>query len=104
MLPLDEQERYERAWTGRRHRLWAFVAVLLGLGWALRQSGDDLVAAGLCLAGMVAAIAWFYRFRCPRCGELFVTLRSAPRQMRAKTLRCQHCDLAVNEIPGGTTP
>ena len=100
MLPLDEQQRYEQAWRGRRTRLWLLLAALVALALGLRET-DDPVLGALCLAAMVAAIVWFYRFRCPRCGEVFVKWRRIFSQVRGKTLRCQHCDLAVNEIPGG---
>ena len=103
MLPLDEQQRYEEAWRGRRYRLWLLLAALVALALGVRETDDVFVgAAGL--AAMVAAIVWFYRFRCPRCGDLFVRWSTIFRQTRARTLACQHCDLAVNEIPGGTTP
>jgi predicted RNA-binding Zn-ribbon protein involved in translation (DUF1610 family) len=99
MLPLDEHDRYERAWKAWRHRLWALSAVLLGLAWALSESSDDILPATLCLAGIAAALFWFCRFPCPRCGELFVTWRSIAGQMRARQVRCRHCDLAAREIP-----
>ncbi len=99
MLPLDEQQRYEQAWRGRRYRLWALRAALVALAFGLRET-DDPVLGALCLAAMGAAIVWFYRFRCPRCGEVFVKWSTFIGQTRAKKLCCQHCDLAVNEIPG----
>ncbi len=99
MLPLDEQHRYEQAWRGRRWRLWGLLLALVILGLGLREIHDPILGA-VCLAGMVAAIVWFYRFRCPRCGEPFVKWRTIFSQVRAKALKCQHCDLSVNEIPG----
>ncbi len=102
MLPLDEQERYEQAWRGRRVRLWVLIAILLGLALGVRETGDVFVGAA-CLAAMGAAIVWFYRFRCPRCGEMFVKWSRIFSQVRGRTLRCQHCDLAVNEIPGDSS-
>ena len=99
MLPLDEQERYEQAWRARRWRIWAPLSALLILVLGLRETYDPLLRA-LCLAGMLAAIVWFYRFRCPRCGEVFVKWSRVFGQVHGRALRCQHCDLALNEIPG----
>lgn len=97
---MNEADRYKAAWRARRQRLGIFFVLAFALLGGLHETDSPLVGAA-CLAGIVALIWWLYRFRCPRCGEIFLrqwykfTCRT-----REGPLRCEHCGLALNEIPG----
>ncbi len=110
---MTERQRYEAAWAARRRRYGIYYALLLGLLAAIAgtlAAPDRLPVAPIgvivfCIAGMLGATHWLYRFRCPRCGKVFWSQwAQKPRIVESGPQACEHCGLKTNEIPGETQP
>ena len=106
---MTERQRYEAAWAARRRRYGIYYTLLLGLLAAIAgtlAAPERLPVAPIgvivfAIAGMLGATRWFYRFRCPRCGEVFWSQwAQKPRITESGPQACEHCGLKGDEIPG----
>jgi membrane protease YdiL (CAAX protease family) len=112
---MTEQERYRKAWRDRNIRFAVFLGGFVGfpfvfsltLGWFVSANYPlffrknmhlliDLYALFYFLF-VVVLVTWWYRFRCPRCGEIFLW-KSWTSLMKWPTA-CLHCRLPRNAIP-----
>ena len=81
------------------------LAVLVGvlLASALLEFASVPLAV-VCITGMLCATYWLYRFRCPRCGEIFFSRwADGYFALSRDPLRCEKCGLSVDEIPAAST-
>jgi hypothetical protein len=98
MAEPSETARYRAAWQDRRTRLRAVFAVLFAFA-VLFYAVPSVVVAG---AGIIAtlAAAWHYAsFRCPRCGDEFLSVPDAVSVRWPLRDSCRRCGLR-----GGAEP
>lgn len=82
MAETSETARYRAAWQDRRTRLRAVFAVLFAFA-VLFYAVPSAVVAGVGIIATLAA-AWHYAsFRCPRCGDEFLSVPNAVERAMA---------------------
>ncbi len=97
---MTDAERYRAAWRKRKLRTWALAAMIMALLIGLRLADGNLALSAACVAGIAAAVVWFYRFRCPRCDAPFVRNWVVDlMEATSRKSRCQKCGLELNQIP-----
>ena len=100
MPPPIEPERYQAAWKARQQRQWIYLLLLAALV-AVTMVAQTLLVVVASLTGMLCATYWFNQFRCPRCGKIFnPNWAREVGPFSGKLIRCSHCGLELDEIPG----
>jgi hypothetical protein len=88
MAETSETARYRAAWQDRQTRLRAVFAFAV-----LLYAVPSAVVAGVGIIATLAA-AWRYAsFRCPRCGDEFLSVPDAVRARWPLRGTCQRCGL-----------
>jgi len=100
-LAITEIARYRAAWRDLRLRRTLAAVLILGFIPAslflvrLGPPGGRYVQ-GIWLLSIIPAVLWLMRFRCPRCGELFLQ-RGRNRLLLSRT--CLSCGIRVGDLP-----
>jgi hypothetical protein len=94
---VTETDRYSKAWQDRRSRVFSLLAVIVILLASLRLWPHPLLIGG-CIAGAFVAAWRYYDFRCPRCGERFLSFQKDALGFLSRQ-RCHHCLLEKNTAP-----
>jgi hypothetical protein len=93
---VNPTDRYMKAWQDRRSRIFSVLAMIVIVVAVLQMWPSDLLVYG-CIAGGLLAIWRLYDFRCPRCGERFMTAADIPTFWSRR--HCQSCTLERDTVP-----
>lgn len=85
-----------KAWQDRRSRIFSVMAMIVIVIAVLKMWPTDLLVYG-CIAGGFLAVWRLYDFRCPRCGERFMTAADLPMFWSRRA--CQSCNLEKDTVP-----
>jgi predicted RNA-binding Zn-ribbon protein involved in translation (DUF1610 family) len=98
---MTEAERYRAAWKARRQRSTIRLLIMAAMVAIMTIPPHPVWVWAVSLTGMLYAEYWFNQFRCPRCGEIFnPDWKREVGPFSGKLLRCDHCGLELDEIPG----